>query len=44
MRGKQYEEWELEDPDGTTVEQVRLIRDRVRNRVTGLPGRLGIPA
>ena len=42
--GKQYEYWELEDPDGKTLEQVRLVRDQVRERVTGLLGRLGIPA
>ena len=42
--GKQYEDWELDDPDGKTLEQVRLIRDQVRDRVTGLLGRLGIPA
>jgi arsenate reductase (thioredoxin) len=41
--GKQYEDWELEDPDGKTLEQVRLIRDQIRDRVTGLLGRLGIP-
>lgn len=41
--GKQYEDWELDDPDGKTLEQVRLIRDQVRDRVTGLLGRLGIP-
>ncbi len=42
--GKQYEDWELDDPDGKTLEQVRVIRDQVRDRVTGLLGSLGIPA
>jgi arsenate reductase len=31
--GKRYEEWELEDPDGKTVEQVRPIRDEIDRRV-----------
>lgn len=42
--GKQYEDWELEDPDGKTLEQVRIIRDQIRDRVAGLLSSLGVPA
>ncbi len=42
--GKQYEDWELDDPDGKTLEQVRVIRDQIRDRVTGLLARPGTPA
>jgi arsenate reductase (thioredoxin) len=39
--GKRYEDWELEDPAGKSLEQVRLIRDeiqrRVRRLIAGLP-------
>lgn len=41
--GKEYEDWELEDLNGKSLEQVRLIRDEIRDRVAGLLGRLGIP-
>lgn len=34
--GKRYEDWELSDPDGLTVEQVRPIRDEIRRRVEHL--------
>jgi arsenate reductase len=42
--GRRYEDWELDDPEGKTLEQVRPIRDQVRDRVTDLLSRLGIPA
>ncbi len=38
--GKHYEDWELEDPTGKTLEEVRLIRDAVRDRVDVLLGEL----
>jgi len=38
--GKRYEEWELEDPDGKTVEQVRPIRDEIDRRIQVLLGEL----
>jgi arsenate reductase (thioredoxin) len=34
--GKRYEEWELDDPDGLTLEQVRPIRDEIERRVRAL--------
>jgi arsenate reductase (thioredoxin) len=38
--GKRYEDWELEDPAGKTVEQVRPIRDEVDRRVRALLGEI----
>jgi len=34
--GKRYVDWELEDPAGKTVEQVRPIRDEIEHRVEDL--------
>ena len=34
--GKRYEDWELEDPAGKDVEQVRAIRDDIRRRIEAL--------
>jgi protein-tyrosine-phosphatase len=34
--GKRYLDWELEDPAGKTVEEVRLIRDEIDRRIRGL--------
>jgi arsenate reductase (thioredoxin) len=34
--GKRYEDWELTDPAGLPLEQVRLIRDEIRARVAAL--------
>jgi len=34
--GKRYLDWELEDPSGKTVEEVRPIRDELEARVRGL--------
>ena len=34
--GKRYEDWELTDPAGLPLEQVRPIRDEIRGRVEGL--------
>jgi arsenate reductase len=31
--GKRYEDWELDDPDGMTLAEVRNVRDEVRHRV-----------
>ena len=31
--GKRYEDWELEDPARKSIEQVRPIRDEIRERV-----------
>jgi arsenate reductase (thioredoxin) len=42
--GKRYEDWELDDPAGKSVEEVRPIRDDVERRVRRLMGELGVPA
>lgn len=34
--GKRYEDWELEDPAGQGIEEVRPIRDDIRARVENL--------
>ena len=41
--GKRYEDWELEDPAGKTLEQVRPIRDEIDRRVRALLAEL-VPA
>jgi arsenate reductase (thioredoxin) len=38
--GKRYEDWELEDPAGKTLEQIRPIRDELDERVRALVGEL----
>jgi arsenate reductase len=40
LPGKHYEDWEFDDPTGKTLEEVRLIRDEIRDRVTGLLDRV----
>jgi len=40
--GKRYLDWELDDPAGKPVEQVRPIRDDVEQRVRGLLADLGV--
>jgi arsenate reductase (thioredoxin) len=34
--GKQYLDWELRDPAGLSLDDVRLVRDEIRQRVEGL--------
>ena len=34
--GKRYIDWMLDDPSGKTLEDVRMIRDHVENRVESL--------
>lgn len=41
--GKRYVDWELEDPSGKTVEEVRPIRDDLRDRIETLMAELGVP-
>ena len=41
--GKRYEDWELDDPAGKTVEEVRAIRDELDRRVQGLFAQLMEP-
>lgn len=38
--GKRYEDWELEDPAGKPVDQVRPIRDEIERRVSRLVSEL----
>jgi protein-tyrosine-phosphatase len=41
--GKRYVDWEVEDPSGKTVEEVRPIRDDLEQRVRSLMAELEIP-
>jgi protein-tyrosine-phosphatase len=38
--GKHYLDWDLDDPSGRTVEEVRAIRDEIAVRVEGLVAEL----
>lgn len=40
--GKRYVDWELEDPAGRGIEDVRRIRDDIRSRVQRLLDELGV--
>jgi arsenate reductase (thioredoxin) len=40
--GKRYEDWELEDPAGQSIDAVRPIRDEIGERVTALLESLGV--
>ncbi len=40
--GKRYVDWELDDPAGRPIEDVRLIRDEIENRVRTLLRELGV--
>ena len=42
--GKRYEDWELTDPKGKPLEEVRVIRDDIKRRVQGLLAELGVAA
>ena len=42
--GKRYEDWELTDPKGKPIEEVRVIRDDIKRRVQGLLAELGVAA
>ena len=42
--GKRYVDWEVEDPSGKTVDEVRPIRDDLEQRVRNLMAELAIPA
>ena len=41
--GKRYEDWELDDPAGQDIEEVRRIRDEIGERVHGLLVSLEVP-
>ena len=38
--GKRYEDWQLDDPAGQSIEAVRVIRDEIRARVETLVAEL----
>ncbi len=40
--GKRYLDWELDDPSGKSVDEVRGIRDEIELRVRGLMTELGV--
>ncbi|MEV0891349.1 arsenate reductase ArsC [Promicromonospora sp. NPDC050262] len=40
--GKDYQDWELDDPAGQGIEAVRPIRDEIELRVRGLLAQLGV--
>ena len=42
--GKTYVDWELEDPAGKPLDEVRGIRDEIEQRVRGLLSDLGVEA
>jgi protein-tyrosine-phosphatase len=42
--GKRYLDWQLDDPAGKGVEDVRPVRDEIERRVRGLLAELGVPA
>lgn len=40
--GKRYQDWELDDPAGRSVEDVRPVRDEIERRVRALLDELGV--
>jgi protein-tyrosine-phosphatase len=40
--GKRYVDWEIDDPSDKPLEEVRLIRDDIGQRVRGLLAEIGI--
>lgn len=42
--GKRYLDWELDDPSGRGLDEVRRIRDDIRDRVRTLLDELGVEA
>jgi arsenate reductase (thioredoxin) len=40
LPGKRYEDWEIDDPEGKTIDEVRIIRDQIKNMVNALLGSL----
>jgi arsenate reductase (thioredoxin) len=41
--GKRYEDWDLVDPKGKSLEEVRPIRDDIKRRVEALLAELSVP-
>ena len=44
LPGKRYVDWELDDPAGRPIDEVRPIRDDIEQRVRGLMAELGVRA
>jgi arsenate reductase len=42
LPGQRYEDWEIDDPDGKTLDEIRIIRDQIRHKVEGLIDSLAI--
>ena len=42
--GKRYVDWELDDPAGLPIDEVRPIRDEIKRRVRALVDELGVAA
>jgi protein-tyrosine-phosphatase len=40
--GKRYVDWELDDPAGQPIEEVRIIRDDIKQRVLALMRELDV--
>jgi arsenate reductase (thioredoxin) len=40
--GKRYEDWKTDDPAGRSIEEVRLVRDAIRDHVRRLLEELGV--
>ena len=40
--GKRYLDWDLDNPSGKSIEEVREIRDQIERRVRGLMTELGV--
>jgi len=36
LPGKRYEDWEIDDPEGKTLDEIRVIRDQIKDKVTTL--------
>jgi protein-tyrosine-phosphatase len=41
--GKKYQDWELADPAGMAVEDIRPVRDEIERRVLALLDQLHVP-
>jgi arsenate reductase len=42
LPGQRYEDWEIDDPDGRSLDEVRIIRDQIKHKVEGLIDSLAI--
>ena len=42
--GKRYLDWDIDDPHGKDIEEIRPIRDEIERRVRALLGELDVPA